>query len=212
MLWLDFLTFGHGHGLSQPYFDGRFYWLVDTSRGREDGRGALYTFMHGFGAQLVSRQWFHPRPDEERTLIGRKFRPFNSSRRWLRVEVSWATPLPKNIDEANAAIRELEADLHNTLMDPWRPKNHKAALAAPAEERRVAGEEHPDDIAVDRFAVAMKAKLAKKRADGRGGWDDRDDCSNAFLSCLLREHIEKGDPVDVGNLAMMIHQRGERIG
>lgn len=70
---------------------------------------------------------------------------------------------------------------------------------------------HPDDIAVDRFASAMKAKLAKKRREGRGGWDDEEDCSALWLSSLLREHVEKGDPLDVGNLAMMLHQRGERI-
>lgn len=70
---------------------------------------------------------------------------------------------------------------------------------------------HPDDIAVDRFAAAMKAKLARKRAAGRGGWEDKDDCSQLFLTRLLREHVEKGDPVDVGNLAMMLHQRSESI-
>jgi len=70
---------------------------------------------------------------------------------------------------------------------------------------------HPDDAAVDRFAAAMKAKLAKKRADGRGGWERKDECSAEFLSDLLRGHVEKGDPLDVGNLAMMLHQRGERI-
>lgn len=74
------------------------------------------------------------------------------------------------------------------------------------------GGEHPDDIAVDRFAVAMKAKLARKRAEGHGGWEDKADCSQAFLSFLLREHVEKGDPVDVANFCMMLHQRGERIG
>lgn len=73
------------------------------------------------------------------------------------------------------------------------------------------GEPHPDDLAVDRFAAAMKAKLAKKRDEGRGGWEDKDDCSQLFMSQLLREHVEKGDPVDVGNLAMMLHQREERI-
>lgn len=67
---------------------------------------------------------------------------------------------------------------------------------------------HPDDGAVDRFAAAMKAKLAKKRDDGRGGWDNPDECSIAFLSELLRDHVAKGDPVDVANFAMMIHQRG----
>jgi hypothetical protein len=71
--------------------------------------------------------------------------------------------------------------------------------------------EHPDDLAVDRFAAAMKAKLAQKRAEGRGGWQDKSQCAAEFLSKLLREHIEKGDPLDVGNLAMMLHQRGERI-
>lgn len=70
---------------------------------------------------------------------------------------------------------------------------------------------HPDDIAVDLFAAAMKAKLAKKRQEGRGGWNDKSQCSDKWLSHLLRKHVEKGDPLDVGNLAMMLHQRNERI-
>lgn len=70
---------------------------------------------------------------------------------------------------------------------------------------------HEDDKAVDRFAAAMKAKLAKKRADGLGGWEDKEECSQGFLSRLLREHVEKGDPIDVANLAMMLQQRGETV-
>lgn len=72
-------------------------------------------------------------------------------------------------------------------------------------------EDHPDDQAVDRFAEAMKKKLAKKRAEGRGGWEDKQVCSQKDLSSFLRYHVEKGDPVDVANLAMMLHQRDERI-
>ncbi|UFS64365.1 hypothetical protein LO749_09310 [Paracoccus denitrificans] len=72
-------------------------------------------------------------------------------------------------------------------------------------------EGHPDDLAVDRFATAMKAKLAKKRAEGRSGWDRKDECSAEDLTYMLVQHIWKGDPLDVGNLAMMLHQRGERI-
>ena len=72
-------------------------------------------------------------------------------------------------------------------------------------------EAHPDDLAVDRFAAAMKAKLAQKRDEGRGGWDNPDECTVEFLSDLLRGHVFKGDPVDVGNFAMMIHQRKGRI-
>jgi hypothetical protein len=71
--------------------------------------------------------------------------------------------------------------------------------------------QHPDDAAVDRFAAAMKAKLAKKRKQGRQGWNDKSECSNSTLVTMLCEHVAKGDPVDVGNFAMMIHQRGERI-
>lgn len=81
----------------------------------------------------------------------------------------------------------------------------------PAPQTQMTGDQHPDDVAVDRFADAMKAKLAKKRAEGRGGWENRDECSQEFLSGLLRDHVEKGDPVDVGNLAMMLRQRGETI-
>lgn len=70
---------------------------------------------------------------------------------------------------------------------------------------------HPDDLAVDSFSREMKQKLAKKRAEGRGGWEDKGSCTQQFLSELLREHVEKGDPVDVANLCMMLQQRGEGI-
>lgn len=84
-----------------------------------------------------------------------------------------------------------------------------AAAAQPVQEppsqQPVA--QHPDDIAVDRFAAAMKAKMAKSRAKGRGGWDDEAQCSMDTLARLLIEHVAKGDPVDIGNLAMMLHQR-----
>lgn len=72
------------------------------------------------------------------------------------------------------------------------------------------GEAHPDDIAVDKFAVAMKAKLAKARAKGMGGWDDKEDLE-CHLSNLLRSHVEKGDPRDVANFCCFLWNRGESI-
>lgn len=72
-------------------------------------------------------------------------------------------------------------------------------------------EQQPDDAAVDRFAAAMKAKLAKARAKGRGGWDDPETCSVEFLAQLLVEHLGKGNAgtfEDVANFCMMLHQRG----
>lgn len=69
-------------------------------------------------------------------------------------------------------------------------------------------EEHTDDSAVDRFADVMKTKLATSREKGRGGWNDPEQCTVEHLAKLLVEHLVKGDPVDVANFAMMLHQRG----
>jgi len=68
--------------------------------------------------------------------------------------------------------------------------------------------QHPDDIAVDRFAAAMKEKLKLAREKGRGGWEL---CSQAVLSRMLREHVEKGDPRDVANFCMMLWNNGTGI-
>ncbi|MEL7941010.1 hypothetical protein [Pseudomonas delhiensis] len=70
---------------------------------------------------------------------------------------------------------------------------------------------HPDDAAVDRFAEALKAKLARSRAKGRGGWDNAQVCSVEDLARMLIEHLGKGNSgtfEDVATFAMMLHQRG----
>lgn len=120
-------------------------------------------------------------------------------------------------EDAMKALDEIEAALDyirtGTANMPWEAAHVakiltvlptlRAALALPAQ--------HSDDTAVDRFAAALKGKLARKRDQGRGGWDDPEQCSAAFLSKLMREHVEKGDPLDVGAFAMMLQQRGEPI-
>lgn len=68
-----------------------------------------------------------------------------------------------------------------------------------------------DDASVDAFAMAMKEKMAEARAKGRGGWEDPTQCTAEDLSRMLRDHVEKGDPRDVANFCMMLHQRGEVI-
>lgn len=68
---------------------------------------------------------------------------------------------------------------------------------------------HEDDKAADEFAAAMKAKLKFAREHrGRGGWERM---RPEELSRMLREHVEKGDPVDVGNFCMMLHQHRAQI-
>ncbi|OBU52258.1 hypothetical protein [Stenotrophomonas maltophilia] len=78
-------------------------------------------------------------------------------------------------------------------------------------DRLPVADQHPDDVAVDAFAVAMKAKMAEARAKGRGGWEYPAQCTAEDLSRMLREHVEKGDPRDVANFCMMLYQRGEAI-
>jgi hypothetical protein len=63
-------------------------------------------------------------------------------------------------------------------------------------------------VAVDRFAVEMKAKLAAARAKGRGGWET---CPPEVLSRMLREHADKGDPRDVANFCMFLCSLGQPI-
>lgn len=70
--------------------------------------------------------------------------------------------------------------------------------------------QHSDDIAVDKFAQALKNKLRLSREKGRSGWDDKQKCPDGTLQRMLVEHIEKGDPLDVGAFAMMLFIRGER--
>lgn len=113
ILSLDHAIFGNGFGDRAPFWDQRYYWLVDTYQQERDGRnGQLYQWSGWFGAQLRSIQWTHPRPGERRRLAGHDFVPFNSTRRWFRVEVSWAlADLPKDIGEANAILHRLQHDL-----------------------------------------------------------------------------------------------------
>lgn len=71
--------------------------------------------------------------------------------------------------------------------------------------------EHVDNKAVVAIADLMISKLAKQRAKGYGGWDVRSQCSQEHLVKLLRDHVEKGDPVDVANFCAMLSFREERI-
>ena len=82
-------------------------------------------------------------------------------------------------------------------------------------------EQDIDEAALARFTGAMSSKLGVARHRGRGGWY-RDDCSNADLLRMLREHLDKVDKsypfnpdsvteglVDIANFCMFIHQKLE---
>lgn len=77
-----------------------------------------------------------------------------------------------------------------------------------AMRKQPGGQSHPDDSEADRFNTEVKAKLAVSRAKGRAGWQT---ASPADLSRLLREQVDKGDPLDVAIYAMFLWSLGHRI-
>jgi hypothetical protein len=68
-------------------------------------------------------------------------------------------------------------------------------------------DKYMDEALCRTFGQIMEEKLKIKREEGRGGWWDAEECSIEYLKELLREHIDKGDMVDVANFAAMIYAR-----
>lgn len=64
---------------------------------------------------------------------------------------------------------------------------------------------HPDDDAVDQFADRLRERMAEKRDEGRDGWEQ---CDLDDLGLKLLRSIVDGDPIDIGNYAMMIATLG----
>lgn len=67
---------------------------------------------------------------------------------------------------------------------------------------------HTDAAAVVKFASAMAIKMHKAAMMGHAGWNNQALCTTQALQIALREAVAKGDPVDVANYAMMLHERG----
>lgn len=70
---------------------------------------------------------------------------------------------------------------------------------------------HRDDAALEIFVKACKAKMAKGRSKGRGGWEDPNQCPTGRLQGMLLDHLEKGDPLDVALFCMMLWMRGAPV-
>lgn len=108
------------------------------------------------------------------------------------------------LSDAFDALEDLPDDKHGCTLSP-------AGRALWMLQQNV-GAWHSDDIAVFRFASAMREKMTKKRDEGYGGWNDKDQCPTERLQTMLDEHLAKGDPVDVANFAMMLWHRNAPTG
>ncbi|MEN2430895.1 Lar family restriction alleviation protein [Comamonas sp. F1-6] len=127
------------------------------------------------------------------------------------------------IQEPDTGLQQLIAEIDQHMRAEWNagrlPAESWPTTLASRVSAAVAGSaatahaakptQHPDDAAVDDLATLMKAKLAKQRDKGYGGWDT--DCTRERLSELLRGHVEKGDPVDVANFCAFLSARCEGI-
>jgi len=189
-------------GLRRVFMETTEQWHARRAREeREEGREQNALSYEAFGraaTHKLSAALSRPiDPKAEVEPVAWFMHLWNEADEDVRSDVRWGKPTVADIEYAE----------HNGHDIEYLFASPSIVALTPAERDG----DHPDDRAVDRFAAAMKAKLSKKRNEGRGGWEDKGQCSNAFLSKLLLDHVEKGDPVDVGNLAMMIHQRGERV-
>lgn len=106
------------------------------------------------------------------------------------------------MDTRNDAAQSRWWDSAHEALEQWRQ-------AVREMEQAIEADHHPDSQAVDRFAAAMKEKLAQARAKGRSGWQN---LTSEELSRMLREHVEKGDPLDVANFCMFLWNLGHGIG
>lgn len=118
----------------------------------------------------------------------------------MTTETEYRVLLKRCIDYLSGPNAETQETEDNLLEELY------AAIAATAPEQDV----HPDDKAVNRFAVLMKWKLANARDRGKSGWQDRS-WTPEQISAALRQHVDKGDPIDVANYCMFLAARGEPI-
>lgn len=68
-------------------------------------------------------------------------------------------------------------------------------------------QELTDETGLHRFARAMSWKLEKARNSGRAGWDSPLQVGTDELAQMLVQEVAKGDPVDIANFCMFLHQR-----
>lgn len=79
--------------------------------------------------------------------------------------------------------------------------SREASTTNPESPRDESTELQDLDALVDAFALALKAKLHQKYAEGFRGWNKRWFDLDQIKQHLW-EHIDKGDPIDIANYAL----------
>lgn len=156
---------------------------------------ALVNYVDACGTERFRNGWFDGANDAAEQLCVDGSTPSESE--WAECERIADVP---DVDEAIRGLIEDATGDNAVCMVRAVLRARLARTAAPSE--------HPDDLAVDRFATAMKARMAQKRAEGRSGWERPDECSIESLKGALGR-TPYGRPVDIGNYAMMLWNRAQ---
>ena len=88
-------------------------------------------------------------------------------------------------------IDQNKLDENKVETEEWHRSNAQLLIERDLEDR------------VNKFAQIMLGKLIKK---SRQGWNDWQNCHPDVFRKSLIEHIEKGDPIDVANIAFFLYQ------
>ncbi len=70
-----------------------------------------------------------------------------------------------------------------------------------------------DERSVDIFSLKMKEKLKRAREKGRGGWYNKELCTDEELANLFKEHLSKANKdnfIDLANFLMFLYIREAR--
>lgn len=113
---------------------------------------------------------------------------------WLSASQGYIADAVYALDKQEKAEAKLAAT--EAIATQWKARAERLEGNAP--------EQHWDDHCVNQFSKMMREKMALSRAKGRSGWNDPNQCSVQYLRELLYEHLDKGDPVDVANICMML--------
>jgi hypothetical protein len=131
---------------------------------------------------------------------------------WLEQPASGSQPAERAAEPVGKVVANHPVHgWHMEALKPWNEIGDGTLLFAAAPSSADVGElPHSDDIWWDKFAAECKAKMQYSReVKGRGGWDDKDQCTVQYLAELFVDHIEKGDPIDLANFCMMLWARGQ---
>lgn len=147
---------------------------------------------------LKTFEWLHKHVAETR---GMKFFKAAVEKHTAGIKAKLAEER-KNLEDKIITVGDANKQLHNAnLMLADELRLVKAELAETRKPKMI--EEHFDDWALDQFLVQLRAKLKRKREEGRAGWVD---CQLPVLHDLLIEEVESlnvanMDMVDVANYA-----------